>query len=153
MFMTKFKDGSFTNFEDKIIKSIDPDYKNQLAYRNLILNGIVMPIICPKKHTIRRSARMKVGTKLSMRQWTGLPYRSKQREFARGECTGIQKIHIWQDSFGGRYVVIDDRDEILTDNQVSRLAVNDGFETVDQFFSWFGFDFTGYIIHWSDLKY
>lgn len=138
MFMTKFKDGSYTNFEEKIRLS-------------LLLDG--GGYFSPKKHTIRRSGRVKPGQKLSMRQWAGLPYRSKQVEFAKGECTGVQKIHIWHDSFGGRYVVIDDRDELLPDEKIKELAINDGFDTIDQFFSWFGWDFTGYIIHWTDLKY
>jgi hypothetical protein len=33
------------------------------------------------------------------------------------------------------------------------LATNDGFDTVDEFFQWFNEDFTGKIIHWTDLKY
>jgi hypothetical protein len=140
MFMTKFKDGSFTNFERKIIDGIDFGTK-------------VGSTFTPKLHTIRRSARMKKGTKLSLRVWTGLPYRSPQRMFVETECTGVQKIHIWHDSFGGRNVVIDDRDELLSSEQIEKLALNDGFDNVDQFFSWFGWDFTGYIIHWHDLKY
>ena len=145
MFMTKFKDGSFTNFENKIISGIN-------GGEEMAPNGEYIKIQ-PKLHTIRRTARMKEGTKLSLRVWTGLPYRSPQRAFMETVCTGVQKIHIWHDSFGGRHVVIDDRDEFLTDDQVKALALNDGFENVDQFFSWFGWDFTGYIIHWHDLKY
>jgi hypothetical protein len=149
MFMTKFKDGSFTDFEQKILNGLPNNYD----LKHLLVTGVVLPRRPEKLHTIRRSARMKKGTKLSLRVWTGLPYRSPQRMFVETECTGVQKIHIWQDSFGGRYVVVDDRDEILSDGMVERLALNDGFENVDQFFSWFGFEFTGYIIHWHDLKY
>lgn len=150
MFMTKFKDGSFTDFEQKILNGLPNSYD----LKHLLVTGEVLPRRLEKLHTIRRSARMKKGTKLSLRTWSGLPYRSKQLKFADVVCAGVQKIHIWQDSFGGRYVVIDDRDEILPDAVVERLAVNDGFDNVDQFFSWFGWDFTGYIIHWHEgLKY
>lgn len=33
------------------------------------------------------------------------------------------------------------------------LATNDGFDTVQEFFDWFHEDFSGKIIHWTDLKY
>jgi hypothetical protein len=33
------------------------------------------------------------------------------------------------------------------------LAQNDGFESIEQFFKWFNKDFSGKIIHWTDLKY
>jgi len=133
--MTKFKDGSFTNFVPKIQASINDDTFT----------------ILPKHHTIRRSGRVKKGMKLSMRIWTGVPYRSAQDEFAKGECTGTQKIHIWQDHFGGRHVVIDEK--MLTDDEIVKLAINDGFDNINQFFSWFGWEFEGTIIHWAGIMY
>ncbi len=48
-------------------------------------------------------------------------------------------------------VYIDDR--FLTKMEVRELATNDGFESVEQFFAWFNKDFTGKIIHWTNLKY
>lgn len=33
------------------------------------------------------------------------------------------------------------------------LAQNDGFESIEDFFRYFDKDFTGKIIHWTDLKY
>lgn len=36
---------------------------------------------------------------------------------------------------------------------IEELAINDGFETVEDFFAYFNKDFTGKIIHWTDLKY
>ncbi|MBS9773832.1 MAG: hypothetical protein KGV59_01565 [Tenacibaculum sp.] len=41
----------------------------------------------------------------------------------------------------------------LTKKQIEKLAINDGFDSVDDFFEWFNEDFTGKIIHWTDLKY
>lgn len=38
-------------------------------------------------------------------------------------------------------------------NDVEILALNDGFESLEQFFKWFNKDFTGKIIHWTDLNY
>ncbi|RQO37929.1 hypothetical protein DBR39_13655 [Chryseobacterium sp. KBW03] len=34
-----------------------------------------------------------------------------------------------------------------------QLAVNDGFESIDDFFSYFNKDFKGKIIHWTGFKY
>ena len=38
-------------------------------------------------------------------------------------------------------------------NELKELAINDGFDSVEQFFQWFNEDFEGQIIHWSDKKY
>ena len=34
-----------------------------------------------------------------------------------------------------------------------KLAINDGFDSIEKFFEWFNKDFTGKIIHWTNLKY
>jgi hypothetical protein len=37
--------------------------------------------------------------------------------------------------------------------RMMQLARNDGFHNIVDFFAWFNKDFTGKIIHWTDLKY
>lgn len=37
--------------------------------------------------------------------------------------------------------------------KLNELAINDGFESVEAFFEYFSEDFTGKIIHWTNLKY
>ena len=151
MFMTKFKDGSFTGFREKILKGFYPVSRKDNI--DLIVHRIVNPpIIWPKLHTIRKSGRIRLGMKLSLREWSGLPYRSKQDIIIDTNCKLVQKIRVCQNSFG-RFVYIDDREEPLPEPEVERLARNDGFENADQFFSWFGFDFSGHIIHWSSVVY
>lgn len=79
------------------------------------------------------------------------------------KCISTQKIHI-DHTLGFVQVFIDgkwfgdvfhhgldDIYEYTTD--LEKLAINDGFESVDDFFAWFSKDFTGKIIHWTDLKY
>jgi hypothetical protein len=39
------------------------------------------------------------------------------------------------------------------DEEMIRLARNDGFDSVEDFFSFFPEDFKGKIIHWTDLRY
>ncbi len=41
----------------------------------------------------------------------------------------------------------------LRSEQVDRLAINDGFPSVEAFFNFFDKDFSGKIIHWTDLRY
>lgn len=36
---------------------------------------------------------------------------------------------------------------------VRKLAQNDGFDTIEDFLAYFNEDFTGKIIHWTDLRY
>jgi hypothetical protein len=38
-------------------------------------------------------------------------------------------------------------------DQMKELAVNDGFESLDNFFDWFSEPFVGKIIHWTDITY
>jgi len=118
-----------------------------------------------KKHTIREDAtnRWKEGRVMDMA--TGV--RTKQyNKFTEQICLGIQKIEFkWHtenkglvnESRGVR-VFIDGRningewfneDEMLIDV----LARNDGFDNRVDFFTWFSEDFTGKLIHWTDLRY
>jgi hypothetical protein len=41
----------------------------------------------------------------------------------------------------------------LNATEIYRLAYNDGFENLGYFTAWFGRDFKGKIIHWTDLRY
>lgn len=47
-----------------------------------------------------------------------------------------------------RYVFV--KDDLII---MKQLAINDGFNSVEDFFAYFNKDFTGKIIHWTDLKY
>jgi predicted nucleotide-binding protein (sugar kinase/HSP70/actin superfamily) len=42
---------------------------------------------------------------------------------------------------------------IFHKKRMNKLAINDGFEDMHQFFKWFDTDFKGKIIHWTDLRY
>ena len=48
-------------------------------------------------------------------------------------------------------VIIDGR--YLNYDEIKILSLNDGFDSVQQFFKWFNKDFEGKIIHWTKLKY
>lgn len=51
------------------------------------------------------------------------------------------------------YVEVVVGSNVLDIKEIEKLAVNDGFENVADFFAYFNEDFKGKIIHWTDLKY
>jgi hypothetical protein len=119
-----------------------------------------------KKHTIREDAtnRWKEGRLIDMA--TGV--RTKQyNKFTEQICIGTQKIEFkWKTNNKG--LVSESRGVLVfidginvtnhsfqdTDKMVVEvLAKNDGFDNLTDFFDWFSEDFTGKIIHWTDLIY
>ena len=113
-----------------------------------------------KKHTIREDAhnRWKAGNKIHF--WSGNPRNTHLNPFPFNvegcdTCISTQEIFIHPDfgPSGGIYsfVVVDNRQ--LSPDEVLVLALNDGFASARQFYKYFGKDFTGKIIHWTDLKY
>jgi len=110
-----------------------------------------------KIHTIRedKTNRWKSGRKIHL--WRGNPRNVSKQPYSFGEetCISTQEIFIHCD-FGPsaglyRFVIIDGRQ--LSGDELEQLAINDGFASARQFFKWFKSDFSGKIIHWTDLKY
>jgi hypothetical protein len=107
----------------------------------------------PKIHTIRvdKNNRWKAGIHIHFQQWTEKPYNSKCYHFAPLiPCMSVQKIRI---SWSGNHVLVFVDDMLILKDQLLKLAQNDGFDSIESFFKWFDKDFTGKIIHWTDLKY
>lgn len=111
-----------------------------------------------KRHTFREDPHNRWHAGMKMHQSTGV--RTKQYKLIRIDiCNGIQKIEIIHRA-GEVFIKIDDKhyfDSINfnTDNinNIAQIATNDGFDSVEAFFEWFSSDFTGKIIHWTDLRY
>lgn len=110
----------------------------QPQFEPMILSG-------RKPHTIRptRKRPLKVGTLLSLRVWTGKPYRSKQREFAKATVEGVDRIRITRKTIrrnGSR----------LNNYEMGELAWKDGFRSLEDLQFWFenthGLPFTGELI-------
>lgn len=99
----------------------------------------------PKIHTIRKSNRWSAGRVIHFA--TGV--RTKNYWcFAKHTCVSVQKIKIYRE----RLVIIDGK--ALSTSAIDQLALNDGFDSTDEFFAWFEKeDFHGYLIHWTDKKY
>lgn len=134
------------------------------------------PLSVPKLHTIRedKSNRWRTGTDIHF----VINNRTKNRfQFAPViKCVSTQDIEI-RDVTGTKvslanslnfgwivshqvkdvtfylaYEIYIDGKRLLSD-EISKLAINDGFDSVDDFFAYFNKDFTGKLIHWTNLKY
>ena len=116
-----------------------------------------------KIHTIRYNAKgvwdgrfkdISAGRKyLSVREWTGRPYNSDQREFAKYDSIGLQHVTMTNSSE-------DPYPQIWIDNKlvsIQEVAKNDGL-SVDEFVEWFFGNnkentFEGVAIHFTDFRY
>lgn len=109
-----------------------------------------------KLHTIRedRLKRWKIGMDIhyyiNVRKTNMLQFAPVKK------VKSIQTIYIKRFSnFGnweGDFMVFVDGFAIKG-KKIKALALNDGFPSVEAFFQWFNKDFTGRIIHWTNIKY
>ena len=106
-----------------------------------------------KIHTIRANKKgyLKDGDVVSIRQWSGKPYASKQEVIKDGVKIGVEPVTmsvfcgIRNANINGATVAMED------------LAFSDGLPMSD-FVDWFFYDdindiFTGSIIHFTDFRY
>lgn len=119
----------------------------------------------PKLHTIRAGNRWEAGMDIHF----AINPRSKNYfQFAPVmECTSVQEIELrwwkpehpeqyindYDDASNMRYCDVYVDGKLMSTGYVKKLAQNDGFDSVEQFFAWFNKDFKGQLIHWSDLRY
>jgi len=152
-----------THFVEQIINSLDHHpIANEYYYDHL---ETIKPL-CDwtvasgdKLHTIRadKKDRWHKGNDIHFKAWSGRPYHSTNINFLPiTTVTSTQKIEIIYKDIDGlklevATVYIDG--VWIPGKEVEKLAVNDGFETIEEFFSYFNTTFTGKIIHWTTLKY
>lgn len=110
----------------------------------------------PKLHTIRadKANRWKAGNKIHF----VINNRTKNRmQFAPVvECKSVQGIHIDPELrviLFDHYVFGLQSFRSIGNDDIERLAINDGFESVEDFWAYFDKPFEGKIIHWTDLTY
>jgi hypothetical protein len=84
----------------------------------------------PKFHTIRGGSRWKVGDIFSARVWEGVPYRSKQKEFAQ-----LQVHQIWDIAIDENGVISmakpGEQMYYIPQEMYDQLAHNDGLDAMD----------------------
>lgn len=156
-------------------------WKEPTNFREKILYGVGRAIwLTPRQikkfakiHTMREDPhnRWKPGMSIQM-VYRGPKY-SILDHFNKGipeleKCVSVQKVKIeWfifhmkglpimgtKDSTRREpRVIIDDIVFPSGCSQIRDLAKNDGFDSLYDFFKWFNKDFSGKIIHWTDLRY
>lgn len=117
-----------------------------------------------KIHTIRhdakgiwekRFAKIKAGVMyLAMKEWTGRPYNSEQRDLTqrtREDGIGLQKIEM---IYADANILMAKVDDKFVDPAI--IAKNDGL-SLEDFIEWFfhgkSGSFSGKIIHFTDYRY
>lgn len=115
----------------------------------------------PKRHTIRedKNNRWGAGCDIHFVINNRTPNRFQFAPVIR--CVSVQTITIEYfkveggDYFLPRVWVSGELffNEVIGFAKMKQLAINDGFDSVEDFFAYFNKDFTGKIIHWTDLKY
>lgn len=92
---------------------------------------------------------------LSLRQWSGMPYRSKQVEIKETKNVGYERISMSYDPESGTVKAVINGKPFA---DVRKLAENDGLKW-DEFVDWFFGQgtgrtlFQGVIIHFTDFRY
>ena len=156
--------GNKTHFVEKIWQSISEsitmktftsflDGMENVNY-DFSLDAIDM---MPKLHTIRSDEKNRWIVGMDIHFYIGVRTKNMFRFAPTLKVKSIQKIEITYDEdicekyFSIPTAFIDNRP--LTILEFQQLAVNDGFADESEFCHWFDEDFTGKIIHWTDLKY
>lgn len=153
--------GDWFNSEacDKFYKNINKSYVLDI---NTVAEGDA------KLHTIRedKTNRWKAGMLIDF--FINARTKNMLRFAPRVKVVSVQKIEItYFDEQNPKFtaqlskiaaeyyneveVVVDN--EVLNAKAINELVKNDGFVTPEDFFAWFNKDFSGKIIHWTDLKY
>ena len=98
-----------------------------------------------KTQTIRRDRKhpIKVGDQLSLRRWTGKPYRSKQEVLGAAQCVAEIPCLIYEyGAMVGTNLAVN----------AEGFALKDGFASFEEMREWFdsthGLPFSGTLIRW-----
>lgn len=155
-----------TYFVPKILKGIEQlQPKNESLFFYLqeyvmlhrkLKKDYKIDVTHPKLHTFRedKNNRWKAGNLIHFNIYT----RTKnQFRFAPVlKCISTQKIEIiWKDPDGFKMAIpcVYVNNRWMVGEALEQLIYNDGFNSHDEFFAYFNTNFTGKIIHWTNLKY
>lgn len=149
------KQGKRTFFKEGILNGVNGD-TTKYEYQHY------------KIHTIRANANLwkkriaevaKGNAVLSLREWEGTPYRSKQIEFLKltnEHGVGIQDVEMYYNSSHILIAYLDE-DDLFGGIKIETLSSNDGL-TVSEFYNWFPRTtktpkFSRVIIHFTPFRY
>jgi len=107
-----------------------------------------------KIHTIREDKHDRWKPDMRIHHWMYNPRNVSKNPYAFSHpgtdiLISKQKIAI-EPEF--KLVVVDGFKQLNAD-ELKLLAINDGLTNIRNFFRWFNKPFSGYILHWTNLKY
>lgn len=106
-----------------------------------------------KLQTVRPTPKRipQAGDRISLRAWTGKPYRSKHRVLREARIVAVRKVR-----FAGYFFDGGPRDARGEGISLDAFAQADGFACWRELVKWFesthGLPFEGIVIHWSNHK-
>lgn len=124
----------------------------------------VLPIVGDgsKQHTIREDKHRRWRPGLIIHMAFGVRTKNYNCFCDKYTCKSIQEIKIVYHLTGYPMAPVIEifiggklfyRSDGFGRSNIKKLAKNDGFDSVDDFFKWFDKDFSGVIVHWTDLRY
>lgn len=108
----------------------------------------------PKIHTIRRDIDNEWRAGMDIQLVINLNTPDEFQFAPTLKCQSVQRIEIDYSNLineNGPVVFIDY--ELVDKQTLVKLVINDGFPTIEDFFSYFNEDFSGNLIHWTTLQY
>jgi len=161
-YKTKFKNGTPTNFVDRIMcerkkHTIRLGFRWKAGIKIQMATGVrTKDYWCFNNIN---NWKLLTGLTVVYEDKNGNQFFAMVKDFDKIQvCTGVQSIQIDNnDRLGKRVFVSRESDPILnfqlTEHEIAKLAWNDGFDSVSDFWNYFNEDFYGQIIHWTDLRY
>lgn len=162
-------------FPEKIIAGLDlPDYKKMTLMDSLgdvtgrtdeeFNAGKCNPLFphVPKRHTIRLDPKNRWRAGMAIHPVINSRTKDRYQFAPVMKCKRCQEISIVYRGdmpnfyIGNRLLYsanFNDTGEVYGADDMLRLALNDGFESTEEFYKYFNNDFKGKIIHWTDLIY
>jgi hypothetical protein len=167
-FKTKTDDGKPTLFPEKVLQCLMSQVWIKVTDWHEIMKDspygqMAVGTYTPKLHTMREDIHDKWKPGVMIDFYTGVRTKNAYRFAPRVPVVSVQKVEILEfisaasetciALHDGRVFVVEVDGKRLTRGKIKQLAINDGFETVDEFFAWFQAGWKGRIIHWTSLKY
>lgn len=166
-FKIKMDDGKPTLFPEKVLQCLMQEVWIKIVDWHEIMKDspygqMAVGTFKPKRHSMREDIHNKWKPGVIIDFFTGVRTKQAYRFAPRVLVNSIQTVEFERTEWTTRlcYELEDGRifqvrvdGRLLTRSKIKQLAINDGFETVEDFFEWFKAGWKGKIIHWTNLKY
>lgn len=161
------KEGNKTYFPEKVLASIDPKqvidfyhkiHKTEFTDSWALFNYefdyslYLESLSQPKIHTFRGDSSNRFRQGLNIDYFINVRTKNMFRFAPKQPLVSTQNISIIYYKESNVPIITIDNIELVS-SKIEELAINDGFNSVEHFLSWFKEDFSGKIIHWTGKKY